>query len=224
MASMTQGLFKWLRGSQPSAAQAPLMDASLAAVPQTRHSTGLGELMKVISGAEGLNILDLGSTSPQNIMRLTGMGHRVANEDVLLASLDNSVVSKDEKGNVIVNVDAFLCANLQYHEGQFDAILCWDVPDYLPEPLVKPMFERLHSSLKPGGHLLAFFHVEGQSSETAYYRYHIAGKDELDRKRGPQYPLQRIFHNRHIEKLFKGYGGLKFFLARDHVREVLVTR
>jgi len=220
---MTQNWFRWLRGEQNVSTTA-LHSEENSVHPLVRHSTGLGELDKFISSGTQLSVLDLGATSPQNIMLLTGKGHRVASEDVLLASLDPAVVSKDTTGKITVNLEPFLAGNLQFQEGQFDAVLCWDVPDYMPEPLVRPMIERLHAALKPGGQLLAFFHTEGQGHETAYYRYHIAGKDRLDMKRGPQYPLQRVFHNRHIEKLFKDFNGLKFFLARDHVREVLVTR
>jgi len=76
MASVGQGFFKWLRGGQASTAKDPSLLG--AVMPQLRHSTGLGEMMKHITGREDLKILDLGATSPQNIMRLTGMGHRIA--------------------------------------------------------------------------------------------------------------------------------------------------
>jgi hypothetical protein len=36
--------------------------------------------------------------------------------------------------------------------------------------------------------------------------------------------LQRVFNNRNIENLFRDFASLKFFLARDNVREVLVVR
>jgi hypothetical protein len=36
--------------------------------------------------------------------------------------------------------------------------------------------------------------------------------------------LQRVFNNRHIETLFRDFASIKFFLARDAIREVLVVR
>jgi len=36
--------------------------------------------------------------------------------------------------------------------------------------------------------------------------------------------LQRVFNNRHIETLFRDFASIKFFLARDNIREVLVVR
>jgi hypothetical protein len=41
---------------------------------------------------------------------------------------------------------------------------------------------------------------------------------------GEGFRLQRVFNNRHIETLFRDFASIKFFLARDNVREVLVVR
>ena len=41
--------------------------------------------------------------------------------------------------------------------------------------------------------------------------------------RGRHKPEQ-VFNNRSLEKLFHDFDSLKFFLARDNVREVLVVR
>jgi hypothetical protein len=38
------------------------------------------------------------------------------------------------------------------------------------------------------------------------------------------FQLQRVFNNRHIENLFHDFASIKFFLARDNIREVLVVR
>lgn len=189
----------------------------------TRRSSGLAELTRLLKGAEGLSILDLGPTSPANITHFTGLGHRVYNEDVLLASQSPEYSSKDP-GSGGIHVDRFLAENLVFRNVKFDAVLCWDIPDYLAEPLVKPMVERIASVLNPKGYLLAFFHTKDAGPDAPYYRYHIQGTDTLRLQRGPQFRLQRVFNNRHIENLFHDYASLKFFLARDNVREVLVVR
>lgn len=190
----------------------------------TRHSSGLGEFTKLISGKDPLSILDLGPTSPQNIALLTGLGHRVYNEDVLLASLDPTYIAETKEGGKQLKIEDFFRENLSHSGQKFDAVLCWDVPDYLHESLVKVLVERLAAIMKPGGVLLAFFHTKDAGPDAPYYRYHISGKDSLSLQRGPQFRLQRVFNNRHIENLFKDFSNIKFFLARDHVREVLVVR
>jgi len=189
----------------------------------SRRSSGLGELTRLLKGSEGLAILDLGPTSPANITHFTGLGHRVYNEDVLLASQNPEYKSKDPESGGL-NVEKFLSENLVFRNVKFDAVLCWDIPDYLAEPQVKPMVERIASVLNPKGYLLAFFHTKDAGPDAPYYRYHINGADMLRLQRGPQFRLQRVFNNRHIENLFHDYASLKFFLARDNVREVLVVR
>jgi len=178
----------------------------------------------MLKGCEGLAVLDLGPTSPANITHFTGLGHRVYNEDVLLASQNPEYKKKNEDGTVAINVDRFFADNLIFRNVKFDAVLCWDIPDYLAEPLVKPMVERIASVMNPKGYLLSFFHTKDAGPDAPYFRYHINGLDNLRLQRGPQFRLQRVFNNRHIENLFHDYASLKFFLARDNVREVLVVR
>src|SRR3954454_22159230 len=122
MASVGQSLFRLFRGST---ATASVPQVAPQARPK-RHSSGLGEFTRIIAGQENLCILDLGSTSPQNIAHLTGLGHRVYNEDVLLASMDPSLVAKNEDGTSSVNLENFLADNLKYNGQQFDAVLAWD--------------------------------------------------------------------------------------------------
>jgi hypothetical protein len=190
----------------------------------SRRSSGLGELTRLLKGSEGLAVLDLGPTSPANITHFTELGHRVYNEDVLLAAQNAEYKAKDANGNPTIDVDRFFRENLLFRDVKFDAVLCWDIPDYLAEPLVKPMIERIASVVNPKGYLLAFFHTKDAGPDAPYYRYHINGLDNLRLQRGPQFRLQRVFNNRHIENLFHDYASLKFFLARDNVREVLVVR
>jgi 2-polyprenyl-3-methyl-5-hydroxy-6-metoxy-1,4-benzoquinol methylase len=169
-------------------------------------------------------VLDLGPTSPTNIALLTELDARVYNEDILHESQDPSYMVKQEDGSVQIDSARFFTENLDYPEGQFDAILFWDVADYLPEPLVKPLVERLQAMLKPKGHLLAFFHTKDAGAESLYSRHHIVQKDILELEPVQGFQLQRIFNNRHIENLFKDFASRKFFLGRDNIREVLMVR
>jgi hypothetical protein len=42
----------------------------------------------------------------------------------------------------------------------------------------------------------------------------------------PRYQMRPVqyFNNRNLEKLFQKYQSVKFFLTRDHLREVIVRR
>jgi SAM-dependent methyltransferase len=209
----------------------------------TRRSSGLGELGRLWESEEPLCILDLGSTSPTNIRFFTERGHKIYSEDLLVASTDPGLATKDEDGNAILDSRKFLAENVVYPAAHFDAVLCWNLADYLDESLVRPVMGRFWSVLKPGGVLLAFFHTKDAGPDSPCYRFHIVGKDSLEMqrivlkreaRRGPTgavhtaiadgFRLQRVFNNRHIETLFRDFASIKFFLARDNVREVLVVR
>ncbi len=238
MSSVSQNFMKFFRGSS-----APETAPEQASLKLTRRSSGLGELWRHWETAENLCVLDLGSTSPTNIRHFTERGHKIYSEDLLAASTDPALLTKDENGTSILDSRKFLAENLVYPAAQFDAILCWNLADYLEEGLVKPVVGRLWSVLKPGGMLLAFFHTRDAGPDSPCHRFHIVGPDTLqmqkielrrETRRGPTgavhtavsdgFQLQRVFNNRHIETLFRDFASIKFFLARDSIREVLVVR
>jgi SAM-dependent methyltransferase len=214
-------LLKFFRGS---AASPQAASAAKGAARTQRSSSGLKEFSKSIGPESPKVILDLGPTSPTNLMRLTGMGHKVYNEDLLMGSLDSRYQVKGADGRLELSPTEFFKDSLVFEEGALDAVLAWDVPDYLPESLVKPMVDRLHRALKPGGVLLGFFHTREAGPEAPYHRYHITGAETLDVQVVERFKLARVFNNRHIENLFHDFKSVKFFLARDHFREVLVVR
>jgi hypothetical protein len=189
-----------------------------------RRSTGFSEFMKWLAREEGLSVLDLGATSPANITFFIGLGHRFHQEDVLRLASDKSLIVSNSEGQKALDVDRFLRENLCFEREEFDAVMFWDLADYLPEPLVKPVIERIHVAMKPSAILFSLFHTKDAGSEVPFYRYNIASKDTLEMQPASPYKLQRVFNNRHVENLFHDYASIKFFLGRDNIREVLVIR
>jgi cyclopropane fatty-acyl-phospholipid synthase-like methyltransferase len=224
VSSSGNNLMRWFRGAGSS--QSKPEEGGKSAPRTKRTCIGLGEFMRTLSssGDQKSCVLDLGPTTPTNIALLTEMGVRVFNEDVLRESQDESYCVKQEDGTLQFDPAKFFTENLNYAADQFDAILFWDVADYLPESLVKPLVERLQTMLKPKGHLLAFFHTKDAGAESLYSRHHIVQKDTLELEPIQGFKLQRIFNNRHIENLFKDFASRKFFLGRDNIREVLMVR
>lgn len=241
MASVTNGLMKFFRGSPAESVSGTSM--SHAGQKLTRRSSGLAELSRRLKSEDPLCVLDIGYTSAANIRYLTELGHRINSEDLLESSSDPSLAIHDEQGQPVLDSKRFLTENLAYPAAQFDLVLCWNLADYMDESLVKPVVARLWSVIKPGGMLLAFFHTREAGPDAPCYRYHIVNNDTLemqhiearkDARKGPNgsvrsapnsgLRLQRVFNNRHIENLFRDFGSIKFFLTRDNVREVLVVR
>jgi SAM-dependent methyltransferase len=213
---------RWFRGSGETETKPAAKTGTAQRI--SRRSTAFAEFTRSLTNYENMTVLDLGPTSSANIAFLTEFGGRVYNEDILRASKDRNYFMRQPDGSEALDPEKFFADNLKHPEDRFDAILCWDIPDYLHEALVKPMVERIHKILKPGGILLAFFHTKDAGPDSPYCRYHIASKEVLDLEPSPEFRLQRIFNNRHIENLFKDFSSRKFFLARDNIREVLVVR
>jgi SAM-dependent methyltransferase len=230
MASVSDNVMKFFRSSSNQTA-VPVVPRKL-----TRRSSGMAEISRLLNSQDALCVLDIGSTSANNIKYFTGKGHKNYSEDLLRSSLDPALRVSDGAGALVVDGKKFLDENLVYANAQFDVVLCWNLPDYMEESLVKPTIDRLWSVMKPGGFLLAFFHTRDAGPDSTCYRYQVTDSDMLEmqevkfalpgrpasEKQSPR--LQRVFNNRHIETLFRDFSSIKFFLARDAIREVLVVR
>ena len=72
--------------------------------------------------------------------------------------------------------------------------------------------------------MLALFHTRTQGEEIVRSRFHLTPTDEVEMQLTQQFPIQRAFTNRSIERLFAGWSGHRQFLAKDSVSEVIMTR
>lgn len=201
----------------------PSVEMITTSVPSQRRSNGLKEFWSGMGQDSCLQILDLGSASQATMSFVTGRGHKFYAEDILSALHGNAEFRKleDESDE---HVQRFLDAYLKYDDGQFDGVLGWDVLDFLADPLVKPVVDHLHKLVKPGGALLAFFHAEPAGKAVPQCQYRISTEESLEIKECHHGKLQRQFHNRSIENLFRRFASLKFYLSRDNLREVVIVR
>lgn len=190
-----------------------------------RHSGGWAALRKRLEGETGLHTIDIGYTSPANIHYLTGLGHSIFMADVVQDACARTwQTGTDDDGNPVWDVESFLAQSLNFSGRMFDVILLWATLDYLPEPLVAPVVQRLFEATNPDGQLLAFFHTRTKGEETAHCRFHVTPGDEVEIQLAQQFPIQRAFTNRSIQQLFAAWSGYRQFLAKDSVSEVIITR
>jgi hypothetical protein len=123
-----------------------------------------------------------------------------------------------------VKIAQFLDNALDYPAQHFDGALVWDTLEFLSGPLLETVVERLSHMLRPGSYMLALFHAEERVETIATYSYRIANRKTITLSpRGRRRPAQ-FFNNRSLEKLFSDFESVKFFLTRDHLREVIVRR
>lgn len=200
-------------------------------VERLRPSRGWAEVLKFMRSepARSLRVLDFGATSPANINLLTSLGHSVYMANVV------GEASKPEwklpaapgaKPNTPPEYDAerFAETNLDFSGRDFDLILLWDTADYLPGPLVAPLFRRLREVTRPEGRLLGFFHGKADGPNVGYARYQITDTEQLKLLGNEALPIHQVLNNRQVERYLEGFSTVRFFQGGDNVREVLAIR
>src|SRR5450755_3551039 len=106
MASVTHSFMKLFRGPSADSGQT-VRPVSLTQRP-TRRSSGLGEISRILQSEEPICVLDIGYTSAANIRYLTERGHKIYSEDLLEASTDPSLITKNEHGQMVLDSRRFL--------------------------------------------------------------------------------------------------------------------
>jgi len=225
----------WFRnrfGKQRAAAANPAAAPSAPPPPapremreRTKRSLGLAQFVESVRDESGLSILDLGEISQPNVSFITGLGHRLFSVD-FVRTLDSITVPEDPPGGPSQRnrIEAFIDQTLGYEPESIDGVFAWDALEHLNRPLLLAVVDRLYEILRPGAYLLAFFHAAEAGEWAPVYSYRIIGPDTLQLTfKTQRRPVER-FNNRGIEKLFERYESVKFFLSRDHIREVIVRR
>jgi len=213
--------------SAVGAARTPEMPES------TRVSNGLKEFLWNLDGLGRGTLLDLGPAWQTTLSFFIERGFRVSSEDFLRgwkAFLTEEEKRLREDANACESLDMtpggratrFLAENLQYSRASFDAVLLWDLLDYLEPMLVKQMVANLTELLRPGGVILAMFHSK---KPEGFQRYRVADSNTLQVISAAVIcPAQKVYQNREIQDLFSRYRTMKSFVGRDQLRETLFIK
>ncbi len=197
----------------------------------TRVSNGLKELLWNLDGLGRGSLLDLGAAWQTTLSFFIERSFRVSSEDLLRAWKEFLVKDEaDARGKMPESLDVtpsgraarFLESNLQYPEASFDAILVWDLLDYLEPAMGKQTVACLTELLRPGGVVFAMFHSK---KPEGFQRYRVADSNTLQVISCPVLcPAQRVYQNREIQDLFGRYRTTKAFVGRDQLRETLFIK
>jgi hypothetical protein len=196
----------------------------------SRYSSGWGQLLQRLHGEESLRVLDVGPTSSTNINFITSLGHSIYLANLVEDAVKHEWTLPQENIEAVrLDVERFLATHLNFSGRGFDVVLFWDTADYLPQELLSPVIERIHAVMVPDAQMLAMFHpaAGGSASGTAkadFHRYHLTDRSMVDVQRVGEYPQLANYTNRQIERLLSSFKGFHFYLAKDNMREVVVTR
>ena len=192
----------------------------------SRHSNGLDQFVGGLRDQAPISILDLSGVSQANISFITSLGHRLYFDD-FIQTLEHSFGTANfyENQTNPQHVDVFLSQTLNYEENSFEAALIWDSLEYLTQPLLGAVIDRLYKILTPGAVLLAFFHADEHAGDVPAYSYRIVDQSTLSLAlRGRRRPAQ-FYNSRGLEKLFARWGDEEVLpdagsVARSDCKEV----
>ena len=198
-----------------------------------RVSNGLKEFLWNLDGLGRGALLDLGPAWQTTLSFFIERGFRVSSEDLLRAW--KAFLAEEEKrlredATACETLDMtpngratrFLAENLQYPRSSMDAVLLWDLLDFLEPALVKRIVANLMELLRPGGVIFAMFHSK---KPEGFQRYRVADSNTLQVISTPVIcPAQRVYQNREIQDLFGRFRTMKSFVGRDQLRETLFIK
>ena len=207
--------------------------ASGAAQKSGRQSNGLKEFLWQLEGIGHGHLLDLGPARQTTITFFIERGYKVYTED-LLATWKNFL---DDEAQRLKKLPAdadrseftpegrakkFLETTMLYPDGTFDAVLLWDMLDYLDNDLMNRLAVRLTSLVRDGGVVFAIFHTR---KPVLFNRYRVLDAQNLELIPATcPFEPQRVFQNREISNLFGRYRSSKMFVGRDQLREGLFVK
>lgn len=193
---------------------------------ESRNSHGLEQFCSSLDEREHMTILDLAGANQSTVTFLASYGHRLYSDDLWAQMQEHFGGGGDfyENQRDPIKAARFMKAALTFPQEKFDGVLVWDTLQYLASPLLETVMAKLRAVLRPGCSLLAVFHSEENSETIPTYTYKIADTRTLNLSpKGRRKPAQ-AFNNRSLERLFQDFQSVKFFLTRDHLREVIVRR
>ena len=199
----------------------------------SRVSNGLKEFMWNVDGLSRGTLLDLGPAWQTTLSFFIERGFRVTSDDLLRSWKEFLAEEESRLKNTLAAADQvdmtpdgravrFLQNNLHYPQGSFDALLLWDLLDYLEPALAKRVVAILIDILRPGGVVFSIFHSR---KPEGFQRYRVVDSMTLQMLPATVLcPAQRTYQNREIQDLFSRYRTMKSFVSRDQLREVLFIK
>jgi hypothetical protein len=198
-----------------------------------RQSNGLKEFLWQLSGIGRGHLLDLGSARQTTITFFIDRGFKVYTED-LLPTWERFLAEDEQNAKKLPGnadrsdltpqrrAERFLESAMSYKDNTFDAVLMWDILDYLDNDLMTKLAARIGSLVRDGGVVFAMFHAR---KPTVFHRYRVLDAQSLELVPATcAFQPQRVFQNREISNLFGRFRTSKMFVGRDQLREGLFVK
>ncbi|HYB62730.1 MAG TPA: hypothetical protein VEH50_14780 [Methylomirabilota bacterium] len=210
----------------------PVQPAS-DALHSSRISNGLKEFLWYLDGVGRGCLLDLGPVWQQTVGFFVDRGFKVYSEDLLgewkeFLEQETEKCRADPQGDSDLDrrpparAERFMETALRQPAGTLDAVLLWDLLDYLDPALVERIVARLLLLVREGGVVLAMFHSR---TPEGFRRYRVLDGHSLEvLSTHGEFPHLHVYQNREILNLFGRFHSSKSFVGRDQIREGLFIK
>jgi hypothetical protein len=207
---------------------APVAAPAPGRVSSGRFSNGLKEFLWQLDDIGHGALLDLGSVSQATINYFIDRNFKVYSEDVLGAWRNFLREEENEKAQAAASaqridaspkarIERFLESNLRHQPDTFDAVLLWDVLDYIDREAAPFFIARVAAMVREAGAVLAVFHTRMPEE---YHRYKVIDAHTLELvQSAPLVQPRHVYQNREIQDLFERFRTQKTFVGRDQLRE-----
>jgi hypothetical protein len=215
----------------------PVRQAAQQAAAEPAHagrfSNGLKEFLWHLDGVGRGQLLDLGQISQATVNFFIERGFKVYSEDfvrswqVFIRGEEEALQrlpaeAKRPDVSAGAQTERFLEGNLGHGPDSFDAILLWDLLDYLDKDAVARVVGRVSRMLRDGGAIFAIFHTR---LPEAFHRYRVLDGVNLEIVPAPAILRpQHVYQNREIQVLFERFRSSKAFVGRDQLREAVFVK
>jgi methyltransferase family protein len=190
-----------------------------AAAETVRSSKTLAQFLSLLFARPSAELVDLGPVIGSNIAFFgERIGCKIHVED-LYADLD-----RHARQDALDQLPKFLERRFALLDASVDAVLCWDIFDYLAPAASSVLAAELMRMLRPGGALLGFF-SGGGPDDGCYTKYVIEDEAHLrPRVYGAACSRGRVLQNRDITDLFAGLELFGSVLLKSGMREALFRK
>jgi SAM-dependent methyltransferase len=179
----------------------------------------LASFLSLLFARPAAEVVDLGPVIGSNV---TFLGERVGckiHVEDLYADIDHHI--KEDKFD---QLPKFLSGRFSMTDASIDAVLSWDIFDYLAPMAASALAQEMVRILRPGGVLLAFFGASA-SSDPRYIKYFIEDEAHLGHRFYPSACGRRwVLQNRDINIMFAGLEVWDSVLLKSGVREILFRK
>lgn len=195
-------------------------DAAGAAPPAGHRSLALKELLAGLRPGSRHSVLDLGPSVAANVRLLAGLSCRVRIADLVRSLAAEPVESRRPEA-----MPALLERLLPLApDERFDAVLAWDVLDYLRPDQVSCLADRVGPACRAEAPVLVFTST-GRNIPATPLRYRIVDRENVayEGAREPSRPCPR-YGQHDLRRMMPAFSVRRSFLLRTGIQEFLLAR